>query len=106
MLSFPPPVGNTADNDRETVDGLPAVHLFDSDADATLFLKVFSGPCHRQPNELPVVLDILRLVNKYDAQELFRRALLHPGAIYPTSIPESLKVPGHLHIEYPDGKLD
>ncbi|KAJ6605999.1 hypothetical protein DFH09DRAFT_896607 [Mycena vulgaris] len=108
MLLFPPPVGSTADN--ETVDGLPTVRLFDSDADATLFLKgifdpTFLGPLP-SPNELPVVLDILRLANKYDAQELFRRALFHLGTLYPTSLPKFLNVPGHLHTEYPDGKLE
>ncbi|KAJ6449173.1 hypothetical protein DFH09DRAFT_1118669 [Mycena vulgaris] len=80
---------------NETVDGLPQ-GIFDP-----TFLRPLPSP-----TEFPVVLDILRLVNKYNAQELFRRALLHLVAIYPTSLPEFLNVPGNVHIEYPDGKLE
>jgi hypothetical protein len=44
MLGFSPLVGDAADN--EMMDGLPVVHLFDSAADATLFLKaIFDAMC-------------------------------------------------------------
>ncbi|KAJ6631927.1 hypothetical protein B0H10DRAFT_1770795, partial [Mycena sp. CBHHK59/15] len=99
MLEFPPPVGDATNKD--TVDGLPVVRLFDSDAETALFLKaIFDATFFRpppSPTELPVVLDILRISNKYDAQELFGRALFHLEAVYPTSLPEFLDVPRKLH---------
>ncbi|KAJ7216126.1 hypothetical protein C8J57DRAFT_1600080, partial [Mycena rebaudengoi] len=109
MLGFSPLVGDAADN--EMMDGLPVVHLFDSAADATLFLKaIFDAMCvliifFRPPPSLtdfPVMLDILRMSNKYDTQELFRCALLHLDALYPTSLPQLPDAPHQLH---PGGPL-
>ncbi|KAJ6577894.1 hypothetical protein B0H19DRAFT_1121730 [Mycena capillaripes] len=104
MLAFPPPIGDTPSND--TMDGLPIVRLFDSAADAKLLLKAIFDPTFFRPPPSPtdilVVLDILRMSNKYDATELFRRALLHLDTIYPTSLQQFPDIPRQLH---PGGPL-
>ncbi|KAJ7249906.1 hypothetical protein C8J57DRAFT_1723743 [Mycena rebaudengoi] len=107
MLALPQPV------EGDTVDGLPVVRLFDTDADAALLLKALFDKtiCSRffQPpparTGLLLVLDIMRMSNKYDAQKLFKRAVLHLEAVYCTSLSALLEAPHHSHMKYPKGLL-
>ncbi|KAJ6611246.1 hypothetical protein B0H10DRAFT_1953209 [Mycena sp. CBHHK59/15] len=108
MLAFPPPIDDVT-NSNDTADGIPPVRLFDTDADAELFFRAifdsnfFMPP--PSPTDLLLVLEVLRLSSKYDAQDLFRRALLHLEAVYPTSLLKFLAVPHKSHINYADGAL-
>ncbi|KAJ7266282.1 hypothetical protein C8J57DRAFT_1511209 [Mycena rebaudengoi] len=103
MLALPQPV------EGETMDGLPVVRLFDTDADATLLLKGIFDKTFFQPPPAPtkllLVLDIMRMSNKYDAQKLFKQAVLHLEAVYCTSLSALLEAPRHSHMKYPKGLL-
>ncbi|KAJ7760266.1 hypothetical protein DFH07DRAFT_884069 [Mycena maculata] len=106
MMEFPQNIGDDAE---EKVDGVAVVRLFDSDADAAIFLKAifdesfFLPP--PSPTSITLLLDVLRLSNKYDAQPLFRRALLHLEALYPTTLAAFRAIPEPPHITHPDGPL-
>ncbi|KAJ7458038.1 hypothetical protein B0H11DRAFT_2062409 [Mycena galericulata] len=106
MMEFPQNIGDGA---KDKVDGVAVVRLFDSDADAAIFLKAifddsfFLPP--PSPTSITLLLDVLRLSNKYDAQPLFRRALLHLEALYPTTLVAFRAIPEPPHITHPDGPL-
>ncbi|KAF7341311.1 hypothetical protein MVEN_01867400 [Mycena venus] len=99
ILSFP----------HYTVDGVPVVRLLDADEDLAALLKAildsnfFMPP--PSPTHLSTVLAVLRLSHKYDVRYLCRRALLHLGAIYPSTLAEFLAVPPTIHITYPEPTL-
>ncbi|KAJ7470148.1 hypothetical protein B0H11DRAFT_2283417 [Mycena galericulata] len=108
MMEFP------RDDAEEKVDGVALVRLFDSDADAAIFLKAIfdesaSFPSFflppPSPTSITLIFDILRLSNKYYAQPLFRRALLHLETLYPTTLAAFRAIPEPPHIPHPDGPL-
>ncbi|KAJ7290264.1 hypothetical protein C8J57DRAFT_1492991 [Mycena rebaudengoi] len=80
MLSFPQP------NEAETIEGCPIVHIPDSAAEVTVFLKtIFSSEFfepYPAPTEFDIVSGALRLSNKYAVEYLRRRALVHLSSRY------------------------
>ncbi|KAJ7205887.1 hypothetical protein C8J57DRAFT_1541516 [Mycena rebaudengoi] len=108
MLSLPQPADGLS-NKNDMVEGIPAVRLFDSDEDVELFLRAISNnkffPAPPSPTDLSLILEILRLGNKYDIHALLKRAIAHLEADYPPSLPEFLTVPPQGLINHTDGPL-
>ncbi|KAK6991761.1 BTB domain-containing protein [Favolaschia claudopus] len=86
MISFPQPT----QPDGETVDGCVVVRLQDSAAELEAFLRAIfdSSFFERRPSpvEFFTTVGVMRLAHKYDVPYLFRRALTHLDAIYPTNL--------------------
>ncbi|KAJ7456117.1 hypothetical protein FB451DRAFT_1512487 [Mycena latifolia] len=86
MLSLPPP------NDAEMMEGCPFVHLPDSAADITAFLKAllyseFFEP-FPAPTSFEIIASVLRMSHKYEIDVLRKRALIHLSSIHPTTLGE------------------
>ncbi|KAF7337335.1 hypothetical protein MSAN_02259000 [Mycena sanguinolenta] len=86
MLAFPQP------QKGESYDGCPLVHLSDSSADTTHFLKaIFHYDYFEQwpaRVEFDVVAGVLRLSQKYQVEPLRKRALVHLSHRYPVTLSE------------------
>ncbi|KAE9394434.1 hypothetical protein BT96DRAFT_923558 [Gymnopus androsaceus JB14] len=82
MFSFPQPNENARD--------IPTVRLFDQSDELTWFLKAILDPEFFEPppstSDLSIVGGILRLSAKYDVSFLRKRALLHLGTTYPSTL--------------------
>ncbi|KAJ7110262.1 hypothetical protein C8R43DRAFT_1042478 [Mycena crocata] len=86
MLSLPTP------KDAEMMDGCPFVHLPDTAADVTVFLKAllyydFFEP-HPAPTTFDIIAGVLRMSHKYEVEALRKRALMHISSAYPTTLRE------------------
>ncbi|KAJ7077470.1 hypothetical protein C8R43DRAFT_910519 [Mycena crocata] len=86
MFSFP----QSLDGPPDMVEGIPAVRLWDSDADVESFVTAIFEPSFfevsRSGTKLSAVLDILRLSSKYDSPTLFNSAVLYLEKIYPPTL--------------------
>ncbi|KAJ6452656.1 hypothetical protein C8R45DRAFT_1193756 [Mycena sanguinolenta] len=86
MLSFPQP------QNGESYDGCPLVHLPDSAADMTHFLKAIFHYEYFEPwptkLAFGVVASVLRMSQKYQVDHLRKRALVHLSRRYPISLDE------------------
>ncbi|KAJ6630402.1 hypothetical protein B0H10DRAFT_1939161 [Mycena sp. CBHHK59/15] len=84
MLSFPQPP------DAELIEGCPVVHLPDTAADVTVFLKAIFDSGFFEPypaqTEFSIVAGNLRLSNKYQVDYLRRRALVHLSSAFHTTL--------------------
>ncbi|KAJ7490868.1 hypothetical protein FB451DRAFT_1349350 [Mycena latifolia] len=84
MLSFPQPP------DSELVEGCPLVHMHDSAADVTVFLKaIFDSEffeTYPSPTTIDAVTGVLRLSHKYAVDYLRRRALGHLSSHFFTQL--------------------
>ncbi|KAJ6506840.1 hypothetical protein C8R45DRAFT_970698 [Mycena sanguinolenta] len=101
ILSFP----------SYTIGGVPVVQMADDDEDLEALLRAildsnfFMPP--PSPLHLATVLSILRLSRKYEIYYLFRRALQHLDALYPTELSTFLIVSPFPcgHIIFPEPAL-
>ncbi|KAF7337342.1 BTB domain-containing protein [Mycena sanguinolenta] len=86
MLSFPQP------QNGESYDGCPLVHLPDSAADMTHFLKAIFHYEYFEPwptkLAFEIVAGVLRMSQKYQVDHLRKRALVHLSRRYPISLNE------------------
>ncbi|KAF7312936.1 BTB domain-containing protein [Mycena kentingensis (nom. inval.)] len=90
MTTFPSP----SSSEVEMFQGAPVVNLSDATSDVEPFLRAIFDSSYFMPPPAPIpflsVLGILRLAHKYDVNYLFKRALLHLEAVYPSSPPKLL----------------
>ncbi|KAJ6452661.1 hypothetical protein C8R45DRAFT_1040501 [Mycena sanguinolenta] len=86
MLGFPQP------QNGESYDGCPLVHLLDSAADTTHFLRAIFHYDYFEPwparLDFDVVAGVLRLSQKYQLDPLRKRALVHLSRRYPITFDE------------------
>ncbi|KAF8130052.1 hypothetical protein K438DRAFT_1644121 [Mycena galopus ATCC 62051] len=72
---------DSENREDESIDGTPVVVLYDSPEDVEVFLRAIFDSSYFMPPpkraERPVILGILRLSHKYEADSLFNRALQH-----------------------------
>ncbi|KAJ7182424.1 hypothetical protein C8R43DRAFT_1054358 [Mycena crocata] len=98
MVTFPQPANDEATSE-DMVDGSPVVRLHDSGPAVRALLKALFDSSYFMPPpapvELQVVLDILRLSHKYDAQYLHDRALQHLAVRYGPSSVNTYRAPQH-----------
>ncbi|KAJ7604131.1 hypothetical protein FB45DRAFT_939791 [Roridomyces roridus] len=84
MLSFPQPL------DAELVEGCPLVHLHDSAAELSVFLRAIFNSEFFMPfpvgTEFDIIVGVLRLSHKYEVEYLRRRALVHLSSGYATTL--------------------
>ncbi|KAJ7490875.1 hypothetical protein FB451DRAFT_1221307 [Mycena latifolia] len=84
MLSFPQPP------DSELIEGCPVVHLHDSAAEVTVFLKAIFDSSFFAPypaeTDFDIIAGCLRLSHKYGVDYLRRRALVHLSSGYCTTL--------------------
>ncbi|KAJ7100400.1 hypothetical protein C8R44DRAFT_888230 [Mycena epipterygia] len=84
MLAMPTP------EDAEKMYGCPCVHLPDSAADITAFLKALVYSEFFEPFPTPttfsVISSVLRMSHKYEVDVLRKRALIHLSSIHPTTL--------------------
>ncbi|KAJ7775322.1 hypothetical protein B0H16DRAFT_1506941, partial [Mycena metata] len=84
--------GMLAGASPELMDECPFVYLPDSAKDIECFLKAifdfrFFRP-HPAPTAFPTLSGVLRMSHKYDAEDLFKRALFQFSSAFPTSLVE------------------
>ncbi|KAJ7753416.1 hypothetical protein DFH07DRAFT_744469, partial [Mycena maculata] len=87
MLSFPQPA------DSDIVEGCPLVHLPDSAADVSVFLRAIFDSAFFMPfpakTKVNIIFGCLRLSHKYGVDYLHRRALIHLSSAFPTTLADA-----------------